>query len=166
MANQDSFYSSSTITATESTTASLVGSGIIGASLVDSLSLFILSFDLLTPHNYQASFRITNDELSGNVDIIAFSYLESTSTATILAGFSDISALTGTNFINSSGVLPIGSYRFVGIAEAFVNDLGESAAAGFSVDFSVTPIPLPAALWLFGAGLLGLVGIARRKKVV
>jgi hypothetical protein len=26
------------------------------------------------------------------------------------------------------------------------------------------PVPLPAAVWLFGAGLLGLVGIARRKK--
>jgi hypothetical protein len=30
------------------------------------------------------------------------------------------------------------------------------------VDFS--PVPVPAALWLFGSGLLGLVGIARRKK--
>ena len=26
------------------------------------------------------------------------------------------------------------------------------------------PIPIPAAVWLFGSGLLGLVGIARRKK--
>jgi hypothetical protein len=29
---------------------------------------------------------------------------------------------------------------------------------------SVNAIPVPAALWLFGSGLLGLVGIARRKK--
>ena len=27
-----------------------------------------------------------------------------------------------------------------------------------------SPIPVPAAVWLFGSGLLGLVGIARRKK--
>jgi hypothetical protein len=26
------------------------------------------------------------------------------------------------------------------------------------------PVPIPPALWLFGSGLLGLVGIARRKK--
>jgi len=29
---------------------------------------------------------------------------------------------------------------------------------------SVTLIPLPAAVWLFGSGLLGLIGIARRRK--
>ena len=29
---------------------------------------------------------------------------------------------------------------------------------------SVNPVPVPAAIWLFGSGLLGLVGIARRKK--
>jgi len=29
---------------------------------------------------------------------------------------------------------------------------------------STQPVPVPAAVWLFGSGLLGLVGIARRKK--
>jgi hypothetical protein len=29
---------------------------------------------------------------------------------------------------------------------------------------AVEPVPLPAAAWLFGSGLLGLLGIARRKK--
>lgn len=28
----------------------------------------------------------------------------------------------------------------------------------------VNPVPLPAAMWLFGSGLIGLVGLARRKK--
>ncbi|MBT8117404.1 MAG: VPLPA-CTERM sorting domain-containing protein, partial [Gammaproteobacteria bacterium] len=29
----------------------------------------------------------------------------------------------------------------------------------------LNPIPVPAALWLFGSGLLGLVGIARRRQI-
>jgi len=31
-------------------------------------------------------------------------------------------------------------------------------------DGYINPIPIPAAIWLFGSGLLGLIGIARRKK--
>lgn len=30
--------------------------------------------------------------------------------------------------------------------------------------FGQTTVPIPAALWLFGSGLLGLIGMARRKK--
>ena len=46
---------------------------------------------------------------------------------------------------------------------------GESAliqkkAIGSSVDVSTSPVPVPAALWLFGSGLLGLVGVARRRR--
>lgn len=39
--------------------------------------------------------------------------------------------------------------------------------ANFNANMSSTPdtvVPVPAAVWLFGSGLLGLVGIARRKK--
>ena len=30
--------------------------------------------------------------------------------------------------------------------------------------FPVSEVPVPAAVWLFGSGLIGLIGIARRKK--
>jgi len=44
---------------------------------------------------------------------------------------------------------------------------------GFSANFDIdggipgapSAVPVPAAVWLFGSGLLGLVGVARRKKV-
>ena len=37
--------------------------------------------------------------------------------------------------------------------------------AGFNATMAPTPkVPVPAAVWLFGSGLMGLVGVARRKK--
>ena len=38
--------------------------------------------------------------------------------------------------------------------------------AGFNANFNanLVPVPVPAAVWLFGSGLIGLVGVARRRK--
>jgi hypothetical protein len=36
----------------------------------------------------------------------------------------------------------------------------------FNIQFNVTPVPLPAAVWLFGSGLAGAVALARRRTVV
>ena len=36
---------------------------------------------------------------------------------------------------------------------------------GFADPVALAAVPVPAAVWLFGSGLLGLIGIARRKKV-
>ncbi|MDH3948640.1 MAG: VPLPA-CTERM sorting domain-containing protein [Gammaproteobacteria bacterium] len=36
--------------------------------------------------------------------------------------------------------------------------------ASDSITLQVSAVPVPAAVWLFGSGLLGLIGIARRKK--
>ena len=41
----------------------------------------------------------------------------------------------------------------------------DGAFPGFNANFDfVAAVPVPAAVWLFGSGLLGLVGVARRKK--
>ncbi len=36
--------------------------------------------------------------------------------------------------------------------------------ADFALAGALTPIPVPAAVWMFGTGLIGLVGIARRRR--
>ena len=41
----------------------------------------------------------------------------------------------------------------------------DGAFPGFEANFDfVAPIPVPAAVWLFGSGLVGLVGVARRRR--
>ena len=40
----------------------------------------------------------------------------------------------------------------------------ESTTVAHSFDLVVSQIPVPAAVWLFGSGLLGLVGVARRRR--
>ena len=55
--------------------------------------------------------------------------------------------------------------------------MNSTAFSSFNANFDITSVtvdsfvptpvaavPVPAAVWLFGSGLLGLVGIARRKK--
>ena len=61
-----------------------------------------------------------------------------------------------------------------GAEPAWVNSTFDLYDFGFSSDLLLnqvqaptppgSPVPIPAAVWLFGSGLLGLVGIARRKK--
>lgn len=60
--------------------------------------------------------------------------------------------------LSSSGV-----NTSIGIHLAF--DLTAGDKASFTTSFQVEPVvvPVPAALWLFGSGLLGLVALARRR---
>jgi len=49
-------------------------------------------------------------------------------------------------------------------AKASIGDPNSlSATPGFSGAFNVSAVPVPAAIWLFGSGLIGLIGVSRRK---
>lgn len=41
---------------------------------------------------------------------------------------------------------------------------GESLIQFYLEGLNITPVPVPAAVWLFGSGLLGLIGTARRRR--
>ena len=58
---------------------------------------------------------------------------------------------------------------FSGFGNVAINDSGHIAFLGFLDDgtegiYLASPVPIPAAAWLFGSGLLGLIGISRRKQ--
>lgn len=70
---------------------------------------------------------------------------------------------TGTsqiNFDDSGNPYPAISFTDTFIGTAFDQD---ELSMGFN--YSITAIPVPAAAWLFGSGLLGLMGTARRRKL-
>ena len=54
----------------------------------------------------------------------------------------------------STNILSPGLYNYTHDSYVF------SAAVWYE---AVEPVPIPAAIWLFGSGLLGLIGVARRK---
>ena len=68
-------------------------------------------------------------------------------------------------FVRGGQVLPDGYNLLDGVRGNSMAD-GPFPGANIFFDFSVATVPIPAAVWLFGSGLLGLVGIARRKKVI
>jgi hypothetical protein len=61
---------------------------------------------------------------------------------------------------NQKGDRPIGPRAYVDAD--FLNNGGQ--VANLSNVRAFTVVPVPAAVWLFGSGLLGLIGMARRKK--
>lgn len=61
--------------------------------------------------------------------------------------------------------IPDGAYFYLRWSTNDVSGSGARDELGID-NISVSSVPLPPAIWLFGTGLLGLIGIARRKKAV
>ena len=65
-----------------------------------------------------------------------------------------------TEFIGRNDIAWI--FNFLGLQQGTSKDSGRYAWAVQSGDIGA--VPIPAATWLFGSGLIGLIGVARRKK--
>jgi len=53
---------------------------------------------------------------------------------------------------------------FSGGNGSFINNQSFATSATVTYDYTVTPTPIPAAAWLLGSGLMGLVGVRRKQK--
>jgi hypothetical protein len=79
---------------------------------------------------------------------------------------SDATSLFGGNGIVDPRVSVIDAhYSTLGTGFAFPDqtDLGTESAAFLGGNFQLTPVPLPAAAWLFGSGVAGIGALARRR---
>ena len=70
----------------------------------------------------------------------------------------DINGMTTYTSTDVTATNPVGPDGILGLS------MIDGAFAGFNANFNLTAVPVPAAVWLFGSGLLGLVGVARRRK--
>jgi hypothetical protein len=58
-------------------------------------------------------------------------------------------------------------YTFSTLADgnwSLTTDLSAPVPADFGTNSNFSVVPVPAAVWLFGSGLICLIGVARRKK--
>lgn len=63
--------------------------------------------------------------------------------------------------VSDGPVSSTGVNTSIGLHMAF--DLTAGDKATFNTSFEVVPVPIPAAVWLFGSGLLGLAALVRRR---
>jgi hypothetical protein len=69
---------------------------------------------------------------------------------------------TGTTSVSQSYSLAPGLYSIaLGGNPSF--DLGQTGTHAFVATLTTAPVPVPAAVYLFGSGLIGLAGLARRR---
>jgi hypothetical protein len=116
--------------------------------------------------------EIIVDNFSGQALTFSFDYSIMLDAST--TGIADASA--SVDFLDDLGFVDIlanvdavdGSAGMLALNGRFAFDLADgefNLISGFVDSFgSAEAIPVPAAVWLFGSGLLGLVGIARRKQ--
>lgn len=79
-----------------------------------------------------------------------------------------ILGLTGSGFLNAGVSFDVGTFsmfsQISGPGTSAINDFAASLDIGPVTSIGTwTVVPVPAAAWLFGSGLLGLIGIARKK---
>ena len=102
------------------------------------------------------------DPLAGGVEITMDPFGTANVDLSTIQDGAEVSDWTG---ISLSAVAPAGTAE----VQAFLLHIqtADPCCAGGALywdDVSLTAVPVPAAVWLFGSGLIGLIGIARRRK--
>lgn len=92
--------------------------------------------------------------VNGVIENWTFNYVSVVSVTPLPIGFVDSSL----NFTVSCIINPCPA------DSAIVNFVGNFSSESNSGNWELQPVPVPAAVWLFGSSLIGLVGMAKRRK--
>lgn len=140
----------------------------------DSATLIAI-FDSLDASGDTATIDFINDGVTGFV----FDNEQAVAQSTFTAGLGDIGfylTLGANTLFSEASLNPLGSDWFASFQskadpatyligfEAPLPSTGALGTVALETVTGVSAVPVPAAVWLFGSGLIGLIGIARRKK--
>jgi len=148
-----------------------------GAYEVGSSSSFTVSVqgDFNDPVTDNASITISGDDkgnfnrTSAEAYAVFFKGFNNTNTYRYKLNF-NLDAAQTTAFMNNSNVVVDFADGVVALCGWWnfgncIADEGDAPYAQVDYTYEVSSVPVPAAVWLFGSALLGLAGVARRKKV-
>ena len=146
---------------------SIDGSGTNGHSIFGSGAIGItFTFDAGTLGSLPTHVGIvwTDGAITNEVTFEAFDSIGASLGTIVAPGIGDSSFTGGTSEDRFFGVIdPLG----ISAIHIF-NSVMSGGGTGIEVDhlqYGVALVPVPAAVWLFGSGLLGLIGVSRRKNV-
>jgi len=133
---------------------------------VNSFSIDATAYQVITDNIY-APIDVPDEifTLTATPDNILGTYSGTFSAGSLLSGtFSGLSVLSTPNISQFSGNVTYtgGSLKGNLTGGTIVGTFMGTTLLGAKIG-AVSAVPVPAAVWLFGSGLLGLVGIARRK---
>ncbi|VAW68716.1 hypothetical protein MNBD_GAMMA09-1861 [hydrothermal vent metagenome] len=121
-------------------------------------------------HWTQSPVNIINDDGAGNVELdlsgwtIAWSGLQNISLG---SGAWQTGFIDGVAQITCAADCRNGDSYTLDYSATFSNSCAcgfENAPYTLHLEGTISSVPIPAAVWLFGSGLLGLAGVARRRK--
>lgn len=155
---------------------------------VDGQSNFSLSFDVVAATNFSMDWILS--AYTGNGNLVMGQRIEMTREGDTIPSFlleANYSGLgypylgpygsltncqpSDTTCLNPasdsfSGIIGTGRYA-LSITNYMIQSPNPTnsfdASSSVSFNLVLTPVPIPSAVWLFGSGLIGLVGLARRK---
>jgi hypothetical protein len=141
------------------TVATMIG---VSPAIANGLMQGSIGFSLTDNNSNSATLATSGASLyTGMIDGNAARTLWNPTT-TFTAPFASTSGSTYFGFPTRE-IAPESIDTSIGIMIKFSLTAGDSVSFTSSFDVIPAPVPLPAALWLFGSGLLGLLGVARRR---